>query len=243
MKVLIPAAGKSLFFKDNFFPKLLVDIGGVSMIERVMQNLKSIEDPEFIFVFNKEDIEQFHLDRTVRLLADKVESIQIEGENSGAVCSCLLACDRIDEDKPLLILNSDQIIDINYQQVVEYFLQNDYQAGVVTFDAVHPRWSYVNTIGNEPVEFCEKNPISKMALAGFYFFRKGSEFLKSAKKVLLKNNNVNGQFYLSAVLNELILEGKRIGIYSLPNSEAYHSFYSLEKIRLFEKKMGFDFNE
>lgn len=137
------------------------------MIERVMQNLKSIEDPEFIFVFNKEDIEQFHLDRTVRLLADKVESIQIEGENSGAVCSCLLACDRIDEDKPLLILNSDQIIDINYQQVVEYFLQNDYQAGVVTFDAVHPRWSYVNTIGNEPVEFCEKILSPKWLWLGF----------------------------------------------------------------------------
>lgn len=237
MKVLIPAAGNSLFFKESFFPKLLVEISGVSMVERVMENLRTISEPQFLFIFKKEDVDKFHLDRTVKLLSDRVECIQLEGTNSGSVCSCLLACDFIEDEQPLLILNSDQVLEVDYQEILDFFLEQNYNAGVVTFNSVHPRWAYVETVDGEPVQFSEKKPISKNAIAGFYFFKNGRDFYEAAKKVLLKNNSLDGQFYLSSVMNELILERKTIGIYPLKEGQKYYSFYSIDRIKLFEKEV------
>ena len=44
----------------------------------------------------------------------------------------------------------------------------------------------------------------------------------------------NGKYYISSSLNELVLMNKKIGCYEI-EKEQYHSFYSPEKIREYEK--------
>ena len=76
--------------------------------------------------------------------------------------------------------------------------------------------------------------MSKDAIAGFYYFKKGSDYVGAAKKVLQKRNELNGKYYISATLNELILAGKSVGYYDIEQSQ-YHSFYSPDKVKEFEK--------
>ena len=71
-------------------------------------------------------------------------------------------------------------------------------AGVLTFNSVHPRWSYVKVDNNNfVIESAEKKPISRSAIAGFFYFKKGSIFVQYAKEVIKKEIQINEKFYIS----------------------------------------------
>ena len=62
MQVLIPISGYSAFFpkEDFYFPKPLIEVAGVPMIEVVVNNLQTqIPEIEFIFVIDPEDARSF----------------------------------------------------------------------------------------------------------------------------------------------------------------------------------------
>ena len=201
VNILIPAMGKSTFFTDSFFPKQLIEIKGRTMLEMVIDNYACIDSKNYIFIFDDKECSEFHLDSSVKILSP-----------------------------PLIIANSDQIIDADYQSVLRYFLDKNADAGIITFPSIHPRWSYARKKGEEVVEVAEKRPLSKDAIAGFYYYAKGSDFVEGAQKAIFKNNCLKGRFYISASINEMILAGKKVVYYDIPK-EKYHSFYSTEKIK------------
>ena len=233
INVLLPAMGKSDFFKESFFPKPLIEIKGKTMLETVVDNYKSLKSVRHIFVFSEEDCMRFHVDSSAHILSDDSQIIKLCNQTAGALCTCLMAIDYINNDMPLIIANFDQIIDINYQEVIDYFQKMDNDAGIITFSSIHPRWSYAKIDGKEVIEVAEKRPLSKDAIAGFYYYRKGSLFIEAAEKVLLKQNSLEGRYYISMSLNELILRGMKVGYYNI-DKEKYHSFYSPDKIKEYE---------
>ena len=82
----------------------------------------------------------------------------------------------------------------------------------------------------------EKRPLSKDAIAGFYYYKKGSDFVETAKKALLKQNNLNGCYYISSSINEMILMGKKVGYYDIEKDQ-YRSFYSPAKVKEYEESL------
>ena len=109
-----------------------------------------------------------------------------QGETKGAACSCLLAINHIPPDDPLIVANADQIIDWDLNAVLSYFEEGDFDAGTICFESVHPRRSYVAVDEQgEVVEAAEKKPISRNAIAGFYYYRRGSDFIQAAMKSIL----------------------------------------------------------
>lgn len=234
VNVLLPAMGTSLFFQDSFFPKPLYEIKGKTMIELVVGNYAELDPKHYIFVFSDEDCRQFHLDDSVKMITPLSEVIRLKKQTAGALCTCLMAVDLINNDTPLIIANSDQIIDIDYTKVLEKFNNEGANAGVITFPNIHPRWSYARKRNNEIVEVAEKRPLSKDAIAGFYYFRKGRDFVEAAKKAILKRSCLDGKYYISASINELILMGKKVGYYDIKKNQ-YRSFYSPAKIKEYEE--------
>ena len=140
INVLIPMAGKSLYFSETEypFPKPLLEIGPRTVIEHVISNLSSIDaELQFIFVLNSADCRKFHLDSTLNIITDhKCKIIRLENETKGAACSALMAISHIANDKPLIIANSDQIFEGSLKDMVAGFRDSD--AGVMTFESVHP---------------------------------------------------------------------------------------------------------
>lgn len=234
VNILLPAMGTSLFFQDSFFPKPLYEIKGKTMVELVVENYAELDPEHYIFVFSDEDCCQFHLDDSVRMITPVSEVIRLKKQTAGALCTCLMAVDLINNDTPLIIANSDQIIEIDYTKVLEKFNVEGANAGVITFPNIHPRWSYARKSNSEIVEVAEKRPLSKDAIAGFYYFRKGSDFVEAAKKAILKRSCLDGKYYISASINELILMGKRVSYYDIEKNQ-YRSFYSPAKIKEYEE--------
>lgn len=239
LKVLIPLCGNSEFFdqKEFFFPKMLIEISGKSMIEHSIENLMSLtRDVFFIFIVKKSDCNNFHLDEILITLTNgKCKIIYLDKNTKGAACTSLLAIEYIEKNNELIIANFDQIINQNLNELYNQFSSLDIAAGCLVFNATHPRWSYVTLDNNEYVlEAAEKRPISRNAIAGFYYFKTGEIFINSAKKMILKFCAVYQNFYISLIFNEIILENKKIKALRLQN-EKFSTFYTPQKIREYEK--------
>ena len=74
-------------------------------------------------------------------------------------------------------------------------------------------WSYAK-VGEEGyvVEVAEKKQISNDATAGYYYWNRGSDFVKYAERMIKLNDRVNNEFYVAPVYNHAIKDGKRIVI-------------------------------
>jgi NDP-sugar pyrophosphorylase family protein len=241
LNVLIPMAGMGEFDKEEFhYPKPLIEIGGRPLIERVVACLDRIrEEKQYVFVVQAIDCQVHHLDHVLRLITDnKCKVVQIEGATRGAACSALMAIDYIDNESSLVISNSDHIIDYDLDSVVKEFRSRNLDAGTLCFESVHPKWSFVRLDEcGRIIETAEKRPLSKNAIAGFYYFRKGSDFVKAAMTMVEKDVNVGGRYYVAPAINELVLAGKSLGIHKIPSS-VYHNFYSPHKIREYERTIS-----
>lgn len=237
INVLVPMAGRSPHYSiDEFpFPKPLVEICSKTLIERVVDNLKSAADQiNLIFIVSNDDCKKYHLDSSINILTDRnCTIIKLENETMGSACSALMAIQHIDNNTPLLIANYDQIFDVPICSLINEIRIAD--AGVVTFDSVHPRWSYARTDeqGNI-VETAEKRPISRNAIAGLYYFSRGKDFVSSAMKSIQKDENINGVYYISPAINQMILSGKIVRMAKVEN-RSYHTFYMPSKITEYEQ--------
>ena len=107
-------------------------------------------------------------------------------------------------------------------------------AGTVVFNSVHPRYSYVRMDPQGFVlEAAEKNPISSDAMAGIHWFARGCDFVRAAKQTIRKDASVDGIYFVSPTLNELVLEQALIGVRRI-ESRHYHPL----KNRRNQRSMG-----
>lgn len=213
MNVLIPMAGAgSRFAAAGYtFPKPLIEVNGKPMIQVVVENLNI--QAHYIFIVQKEHYEKYHLQYLLQAIAPGCDIVQVDGMTEGAACTTLLAKDYIDWDVPLLIANSDQFVEWNSNECLYAFNADSIDAGIVTFESSHPKWSYAKLDDRGFVcEVAEKLPISNHATVGIYFWKRGTDYVRYAEQMIAKNIRVNNEFYVAPVFNEAIADGKKIRI-------------------------------
>jgi beta-phosphoglucomutase-like phosphatase (HAD superfamily)/dTDP-glucose pyrophosphorylase len=210
LNVLIPMAGAgSRFEKAGYsFPKPLIEVLGKPMIQLVVENLNI--EAKYIYIVQKSHNKKYNLEYLLQLITPNCEIIQVEGLTEGAACTTLLARDLIDNDQSLLIANSDQYVEWNSSETLYSFMTEGIDGGIVTFNATHPKWSYVKTnLNGFAEEVAEKKPISNTATVGIYYWKKGSDYVKYADQMINKNIRTNGEFYVCPVFNEAIQDNKK----------------------------------
>ena len=213
MNILIPMAGAGKRFSDAgyIFPKPIIEIQNKPMIQWVVDSLKI--NANYIFIVQKEHQKKFNIKSVLKILKPNCKVIELDEVTEGAACTTLLAKKYINNNKPLIIANSDQFIKWNSSKSLYKFNSKKYDGAILTFNAIHPKWSYAKCDSNNLVsEVAEKKVISKNATVGVYFWRKGSEYVKYAENMINKNIRVNNEFYVCPVFNEAIKDKKRIFI-------------------------------
>ncbi len=236
INILIPIAGSNQFFSESEYPypKPLIEINDKTMIEHVISNFDSVKEKQFIFIVNSKDCKKYHLDNVLNLLTEhNCKIVKIDGETKGAVCSAMMAIGYINNDNPLVIVNADQLFDDDMNDIISSFKNVD--GGAVSFESIHPRWSYARVDENNYiVETAEKRPLSKHAIAGFFYFKEGRYFIDSAMNMIKKDANVSGHYYIAPTLNEMVLNNKRLIVKTVDNDK-YHTFYTPQKIQEYER--------
>lgn len=205
LNILIPMAGAgSRFEKVGYtFPKPLIDINGKPMIQLVVENLNI--DANYIYVVQKSHREKYNLDTLLNLITPNCKIVEVDKITDGAACTALLSKEYINNDNPLFFANSDQFVEWDSNEFMYKMNETDADGGIVTFKSTHPKWSFAKIDNNGLVtEVAEKNPISDIATVGFYYWKKGSDFVKYAEQMINKNIRVNNEFYVCPVFNQAI---------------------------------------
>jgi len=219
-------AGKSTFdvSNSNAFPKVLTDVNGKLLIERSSESFTTLPyNKKIIVAVPKNQISDYKLDKVLPLLDESIEICSINDETQGAVCSVMLAIEHLDLDEPLIISSFEQVLDLDLAPFIDKFITEKADAGVLTFESIHPKWSFVKRDDNGIVsQAAEKYPISKHAIAGFYFFKNARIFIESAKNMIRNDVKYNGLFYISHTLNEVILNEGKVLALPIDKSQYFH---------------------
>jgi NDP-sugar pyrophosphorylase family protein len=208
--VIIPMAGLGSRFSEAGYklPKPLIDVAGMPMIKSVVDSLAI--DGNYIFIVQKAHSVEYHLMDVLDEIAPGCVVVEIDGPTDGAARTVLAAKELIDNETPLIISNSDQVVvwgSLMFQSLLAS------QGVIALFQADDPKWSYAKIEGNSVSEVAEKKVISNNATVGIYGFRTGSDYVKYAEQMIDKDIRTNNEFYICPVYNELISDGLPVAPY------------------------------
>jgi dTDP-glucose pyrophosphorylase len=225
VNIVIPMAGAGSRFVNAGYetPKPFIDVLGKPMIVRVMENLFLPNAKYFLIIRRNHLAAEPEL---IKMIKEKfnVVFIQIDKLTEGAACTILYARKFINNKFPLLLANSDQIIDIDIRDYISDCNQRNLDGSIMTFvdKSRNIKWSFAKIDENGLVENVkEKVGISDYATVGLYYFNKGSDFVDSAIDMIIDNDRVNGEYYTCPVYNYLIQNGGKIGIYNINFSQMH----------------------
>ena len=215
--ILIPMAGRGSRFEEQGYTdkKPFIDVNGKPMIHRVIENLGMEFDKEYMFIMIclQEDFDKYDFTEFEKVIGhNSYDVVILDDVTEGAAQTILQAKDLINDDTPLMTMNSDQLVDWDIERLFEMCEQFD---GVIPcFYGEGNAWSYARTLDNGYVqEVAEKKQISKYATAGYYYWKKGSDFVKYAEQMIEDNSRTNGEFYVAPVYNWAVKDRKRIGVF------------------------------
>lgn len=234
MNILILMAAPDRDFCEKGYLKYMIEIQNKPMIQRTIELLEAVGD-NITCIIRKEDQEKYFLGDTLKILCPKCKIIEVIGDTKGAVCSALFAIDEINNDEELLLINGSQLIKTSIKPAIDDFRARKLDGGIVTINAVHPKYSSVLLDENNlVVQTSEKRPISHIASTGCCYFKKGSDFVSAAFAVIEKDVNTQGQYYISSAFNEMILNNRKIGIYEIPKKD----YISFSNYQMYENYMA-----
>lgn len=220
MNIVFLMGGDNINSDDYNYPIYMAEINGEIILEKQISQYKKVSEGKMLFCLRKKDIKNFNADRVIQESTEKALCVEICGITAGSICTALLASEYIDNNEELLLVAIDELVDSDPVAIIDSFRRKKLDGGVVSFRSVHPRYSF-SRVDNEGLvcEVAEKKPISKNALASFYYFKTGHDFVECAKSVVRKDSRVNNKFYISQAINEMILRQKRIGMHSINNND------------------------
>jgi UDP-N-acetylglucosamine diphosphorylase / glucose-1-phosphate thymidylyltransferase / UDP-N-acetylgalactosamine diphosphorylase / glucosamine-1-phosphate N-acetyltransferase / galactosamine-1-phosphate N-acetyltransferase len=222
MNIVIPMAGAgSRFSKAGFQkPKPFIDVDGKPMIVRVLENL-AYPNARCILLARQE-----HMDAEAGLVCAIERDfnaifIPIPELTEGTACTVLYARQHINTEAPLLIANSDQIVDLRIAEFLDDCQYRRLDGSILTFIDEHrdPKWSFAKIDSTGLVtEVQEKKAISEFATVGIYLYSRGSDFVNAAIDMIVRRERVNNEYYTCPTYNYAIRAGKKIGIYNIAAS-------------------------
>ena len=209
-------AGLGTRFEEKGYKnkKPFIDVNGKPMIQRVIENLgiEFDEEYEFILICLQEDYDKYDFSIFDDIIGHNTwKTICLPEVTEGAAQTLLVSKPYINNNTPMLSFNTDQMVDYD-SDMWESFKKFD--GGIPCFWGDSEDWSYARCGQDGFVEeVAEKKVISNDATAGYYYWSKGSDFVKYAEQMIEDNSRTNGEFYVAPVYNWAIKDGKKIAIY------------------------------
>lgn len=189
--IIIPAAGSSKRFKDVGIetPKGLIEFSyGAGFAKTMIQHVIPYDAERYMIVSN--DQRYCKVDKQLQQFIH-IDASRGQAETVG------IACKHI-PDQPILVLNNDAMHDYPLFAFCDQCKWAS--SGVLVFDGHNNRnFSYID---NFPLFTYakEKQPISRWAVGGAYWFKSSRQVLDAVNKQLASGSTHAGEYYLSQTL-------------------------------------------
>lgn len=210
MNVIMLAAGKSNIL-INKYPSILTEIGSKPFIYYQLDFLKKFDKLNIFIVINKKIEEQFYLSQIVKQIEPKATILTVNNFTKGALFSSLLCVDKINYEEDLLVLNCNEYLDIDSVSYIKDWNNRSADMGLITFQSVHPRYSYVKRDDFKEIMEIEFNRApTKEACTGLIWIKNTMTFVDTCSKLILKSTNFEKEFYFNELVNQFILNGLKV---------------------------------
>ena len=233
MNILIPMVGENRFSDEQYsYPKPLIDVSGKTMLEGAIHPFLSLDGVSVHAALNNTDKKKYNLDQVFKRAVEPLEHTctVFEKNTSGALCTAYIVSQKLEKSKELIITNYDQTFNFDINEAIVEFRKSNSDFGLVTFESLHPKWSYIRIDGeNSVIEAAEKRPISKNALAGIYYFRNVQIFLEAAEKTIMSAPSDQEEFYISEAINSCVLSGRHGSVHRI-GKDNYRKFYDANEV-------------
>jgi HAD superfamily hydrolase (TIGR01509 family) len=211
VNVLIPMAGAGSRFHQAGYsvPKPLIKVFEKTMIRTSVDTLKLKGiDCNYIFVARRYK-EQEHNDALKKELLSidpEANIVYVNELTEGSACTCLYAKYVMNKDLPLFIFNCDQVFNFSQRTVDTIYnvVNSNLNGAVITWKDTNPKNSFCEVSENcLCYNFTEKQPVSDNALIGFHYWKKTSDFISSAEKMIEQKLKFNNEYYIAPTYNFL----------------------------------------
>ena len=216
LRIVVPMAGEGSRFRVEGYniSKPFIPIQNKPMILWVLDNFKSKYPElqsriEYHLCVRSEYANQFN--DLSGLIIHSIPNL-----TEGPACTVLHIKDYINDEYPILMANSDQYLEWDFDEFIEASLNPYYDGCISTFyqpDSNDLKWSYAKINENGIVtKVAEKEYISSNATTGIYFWKSARNFIKHAETMIHKNDRVKNEFYVGPVYNYAIQDNNNIRI-------------------------------
>ena len=241
MLIFVPMAG----FGDRYLragfkePKPLIPVDGRAMIERVVECFPGEE--RFLFCVNATHAKTTNVLDVLRHLKPSAPVVITEPHKDGPIRTLLACEEHIDPEEEVVLNYCDFGVDWDYQ-AWKSWLAKGWDGAMSGYRGFHPHslgptlYAYMRSEGDNVLEIREKhhftdNKFNEYASSGLYYFRRGRALLEAAKKLVLRGERVNDEFYVSMAMQLLIEQGGKVGVYPLKH---FYQWGTPEDLRDYE---------
>lgn len=203
-------------YQNNGLPFYLAEISGKTLIEyQLLQFRKSFPSAEIHIA--TDDLQQ---EKIIKSIAEQqnIEAVSfhlLPKGTKGAACSALFVASSIPQDDDLFIVSTNEFVSCNLDEVRNFYKIHSMQGGVISFESHVPKYSFIEVEGGEVIGVHQYDAISGIATTGLFWFASVRAFCEAAKQMIMKGESYKGNYYLGPCLNEMILNGEKIGEYRI----------------------------
>jgi capsule biosynthesis phosphatase len=211
MNIIILAAGEGKRFSEEHYlePKPIIKVLTTPIIDWLVNSLDINFDDKILFVLNKNH-STFRIKESLthKFKSKSLLFHEVEFNTRGAAETLYSAIDKIDNDDPILVLDSDTFYNENIvikskaikDNFIFYFKTN-------TEDSIY---SYIEIDNNSIINIQEKIKISNNACSGAYGFKNKTIIKKYCELILDKKIKTKNEYYISCLYQEMLKNKENI---------------------------------
>lgn len=228
MQIVIPMSGFGERFRKAGYtiPKPLIEVEGKPIVAHVIDMFPGEKD--FIFICNQEHLRDpsYEMTSILKKYCPTGRIVGIPPHKLGPIYAVLQAVNQIDLNQPVVVNYCDFTCFWNWDHFKKFVIESTCIGAIPAYRGFHPHslgdtnYAYIQEVNGWVLDIQEKQPytnnrINEFASSGTYYFSSASLMKDAFEKVINKNLNVGGEFYVSLAYKPMLENHASIAVYPI----------------------------
>ncbi|MFN8554528.1 MAG: glycosyltransferase family 2 protein [Candidatus Obscuribacterales bacterium] len=224
--IVIPMSGTGERFKKAGYtkPKPLIDVDGAPIIKYVVSMFAPTD--KYTFICNRDHLETTDLATILKELVPDGEIVSIEPHKKGPVYAVSQCFNCIDDNEEVIVNYCDFYSYWNYTDFLTETRGRGAAGSVPSYRGFHPHmlgtdnYAFIKDTDLWLEAIQEKKPftddrMSEFASNGTYYFARGEYIKKYFARLMDRDVQVNGEYYVSMIYNLMVEDGLPVAVYEV----------------------------